>query len=91
MQMMLTGRLGGGRKLETVTVDAKNDVDSPITFDDTGGRETAKLELLEALEFISNKENVPGSGIRPLRAYFMAQVRWEPARLCWLQSGGWVY
>ena len=72
VQMMLTGRLGGGRKLETVTVDAKNAVDSPITFDDIGGQETAKRELLEALEFISNKDKCARLGIRPLKGILLA-------------------
>ena len=72
MQMMLTGRLTGGRKLEAVTVDAKNSIASPVTFDDIGGQETAKRELLEALEFINNRARCDQLGIRPLKGILLA-------------------
>ena len=72
MQTMLTGRLTGGRKLEAVTVDAKNSIASPVTFDDIGGQETAKRELLEALEFINNRARCAQLGIRPLKGILLA-------------------
>jgi len=71
MQMVVSGRLGSSRKLEALTVDAKNSIDAPVTFDDIGGQETAKRELLEALEFINIKENCARLGIRPLRGILL--------------------
>jgi cell division protease FtsH len=71
LQMMFTGRLVGGRKLETLTVDARNPVEAVITFDDIGGQETAKRELLEALAFINNREKCLKLGIRPLKGILL--------------------
>ncbi len=71
MQMVVSGRLGSSRKLEALTVDAKNSIDAPVTFDDIGGQETAKRELLEALEFINNKEKCARLGIRPLKGILL--------------------
>jgi len=59
-------------KLEAVTVDAKNSIASPVTFDDIGGQETAKRELLEALEFINNRARCDQLGIRPLKGILLA-------------------
>lgn len=72
VQVMQTGRFAGSRRLETLTVDAKNPINSPITFDDIGGQDTAKRELLEALEFINNKEKCTQLGIRPLKGILLA-------------------
>jgi cell division protease FtsH len=71
LQMMFTGRLAGSRKLETLTLDARDPVESMVTFDDIGGQETAKRELLEALEFINNREKCLRLGIRPLKGILL--------------------
>ncbi|MCG0276071.1 MAG: AAA family ATPase [Thermosediminibacteraceae bacterium] len=42
-----------------------------ITFDDIGGQETAKNELLEALDFIKNYDEISKMGIRPLKGILL--------------------
>lgn len=42
-----------------------------ITFDQIGGQEVAKNELLEALDFIKNIEEVKKMGIRPLKGILL--------------------
>jgi ATP-dependent metalloprotease FtsH len=42
-----------------------------ITFDQIGGQDVAKNELLEALDFIKNYEEVKRMGIRPLRGILL--------------------
>jgi ATP-dependent Zn protease len=71
LRLMFTGRLVGDRKLETLAIDARNPTKSAVTFDDIGGQESAKRELLEALEFVSNKEKCLHLGIRPLKGILM--------------------
>jgi len=43
-----------------------------ITFDEIGGQEVAKNELLEALDFIKNIEEVKKMGIRPLKGILLS-------------------
>lgn len=45
--------------------------DQGITFDQIGGQEVAKNELLEALDFIKNFEEAKKMGIRPLRGIML--------------------
>lgn len=42
-----------------------------VTFDDIGGQSAAKRELLEALEFITNRERISKLGIRPLKGVLL--------------------
>ncbi|MGI6097885.1 MAG: AAA family ATPase [Dethiobacteria bacterium] len=42
-----------------------------IDFSQIGGQETAKKELLEALEFIKNPEKIKSMGIRPLKGIML--------------------
>lgn len=44
---------------------------APVTFDEIGGQETAKRELIEALQFIHESEAVKALGIRPLRGILL--------------------
>lgn len=44
---------------------------SAVSFDDIGGQETAKRELLEALQFITDSEATEALGIRPLRGILL--------------------
>lgn len=44
---------------------------STVTFQDIGGQGTAKKELLEALEFITNREVLKKLGIRPLKGLLL--------------------
>ena len=71
LQMMLSGRFAGSRKLEALALDARNPVKSMVTFDDIGGQDMAKRELLEALEFVNNREKCLKLGIRPLKGILL--------------------
>lgn len=71
LQMMYTGRLAGNRKLEAITLDEHDAVKSMVTFDDIGGQESAKRELLEALEFMNSREKCRKLGIRPLKGILL--------------------
>ncbi|MBX6377425.1 MAG: AAA family ATPase [Clostridia bacterium] len=42
-----------------------------VTFDDVGGQETAKKELMEALDFVSQEDRVRQLGIRPLKGILL--------------------
>lgn len=44
---------------------------TPVTFDQIGGQETAKRELLEALQFMNDSEAARRLGIRPLRGILL--------------------
>ncbi|MCK8817421.1 AAA family ATPase [Natroniella sulfidigena] len=43
-----------------------------VDFADIGGQETAKNELLEALEFVKSKEEIKKLGIRPLKGLLLS-------------------
>ncbi|NLY54141.1 MAG: AAA family ATPase [Firmicutes bacterium] len=63
--------LGGiGNKAGTVLSDATKA--QLTTFDDIGGQETAKQELLEALEFINEDGISRALGIRPLQGILLS-------------------
>lgn len=58
-------------------IATRNSVGEPVTairvsFDDIGGQEAAKRELLEALEFIKDPDRRRRLGIRPLRGIMLA-------------------
>ena len=62
------GGFGGGKS----KVAAKSSATVPdIKFDDIGGQAAAKQELLEAIEFISNREAIKKMGIRPLKGVLL--------------------
>ncbi|AZR72557.1 ATPase [Anoxybacter fermentans] len=42
-----------------------------VTFNDIGGQETAKKELMEALDFIKDAEKIKRLGIRPLKGILL--------------------
>lgn len=44
---------------------------TPVSFDDIGGQETAKRELLEALRFLVEREATEKLGIRPLKGILL--------------------
>lgn len=44
---------------------------NPVTFADIGGQETAKRELIEALDFIKQSERAKELGIRPLKGILL--------------------
>ena len=43
-----------------------------VTFDDIGGQEAAKRELIEALEFLRDYERAKALGIRPLKGVLLS-------------------
>jgi len=43
----------------------------PVRFEDIGGQEAAKQELLEAIEFIVHRERIAQMGIRPLKGILL--------------------
>jgi vesicle-fusing ATPase len=45
---------------------------SAISFDDIGGQEVAKNELIEALDFMKNDEQIKLLGIRPLKGILLS-------------------
>ncbi|MBM7555856.1 AAA family ATPase [Halanaerobacter jeridensis] len=45
---------------------------SEIDFSDIGGQDTAKNELLEALDFVKNKKEIQKLGIRPLKGIMLS-------------------
>ena len=67
--VMPDGRLPGRRFEVTEGVGSPS---AQVTFDDIGGQEMAKRELLEALEFARAPERVARLGIRPLRGILLA-------------------
>ena len=64
------GRMPGGRRFEVV--QGGGDGRSAVTFDDIGGQEMAKRELMEALDFVRQPERARRLGIRPLRGILLA-------------------
>ncbi|SES77576.1 AAA family ATPase [Anaerobranca gottschalkii] len=57
--------------IESTIESPKNEKILTIDFDQIGGQETAKKELLEALEFVVNKDLVKKLGIRPLKGIIL--------------------
>lgn len=72
--MMNRGILPGtGRRFAAVVGGAAADHRIPtVRFDDIGGQETAKRELMEALEFVREYEKAARLGIRPLKGILLA-------------------
>lgn len=64
------GNLPGIHMTKPVGVQVTPSLD--VSFDDIGGQEAAKRELLEALQFIKDPERFRRLGIRPLRGIMLA-------------------
>ncbi|MBE3576682.1 MAG: AAA family ATPase [Limnochordales bacterium] len=64
---------GTGRRFATVVGGAGAGQRIPaVCFDDIGGQETAKRELMEALEFVKEYEKAAHLGIRPIKGILLA-------------------
>ncbi|RJX24677.1 MAG: AAA family ATPase [Dethiobacter sp.] len=61
----------GGLKEFTPLKNNKHKIKTKISFDDIGGQNTAKKELLEAMEFIKIPEKISVMGIRPLKGILL--------------------
>lgn len=59
--------LSGGAKVKAATTATV----PGVKFDDIGGQAAAKKELLEAIDFISNRERIAQMGIRPLKGILL--------------------
>ena len=63
------GRLG--RNFEPLGNQSMIKVDTEIKFEDIGGQEIAKRELMEALDFVHSQEQIKQLGIRPLKGILL--------------------
>lgn len=63
------GRLG--HNLESIGNQTVIKVDTGVNFEDIGGQEIAKRELLEALDFVRSQEQLKKLGIRPLKGILL--------------------
>ena len=70
-QLLLSGRITGQRFGVTNQACAGQKTRG-LSFGDVGGQESAKRELVEALEFIRNEESAVRLGIRPLRGILLS-------------------
>jgi ATP-dependent Zn proteases len=66
------GKGGLGKSLAQVGAAATRKNVPAVSFDDIGGQEVAKRELLEALQFIKEDERTRKLGIRPLKGILLA-------------------
>ena len=67
--LLTQGKLG--RNFETLGNQTVVRSDTGVKFDDIGGQEVAKRELLEALDFVRDWEKVGQLGIRPLKGILL--------------------
>jgi vesicle-fusing ATPase len=70
-ELMLSGRITG-RRFEIMEGTRRQPGQPKVSFADVGGQETAKRELVEALEFIKNESGAIKLGIRPLRGILLS-------------------
>lgn len=61
---------GGIKQFASITVDNKK-TEKEITFDDVGGQNAAKRELLESLDFLRQPEKIIKLGIRPIKGLLL--------------------
>ncbi|WP_018247577.1 AAA family ATPase [Orenia marismortui] len=58
---------------DNFSISNKDEIKVPeVDFSDIGGQDTAKNELLEALEFVKSKEKIKKLGIRPLKGLMLS-------------------
>ncbi len=70
--ILLMAQTQGLRNLSNTKVKATTTATVPgVKFDDIGGQAAAKKELLEAIEFITNRERIAQMGIRPLKGILL--------------------
>lgn len=62
---------GAGKRFSLSRGAGEVQATAPVTFDDVGGQEVAKRELLEALQFVRDTQTVEHLGIRPLRGILL--------------------
>lgn len=62
---------GMERKFETLECKGEKEFFPHVSFADVGGQETAKRELVEALDFLREEERIKPLGIRPLKGILL--------------------
>lgn len=62
---------GVGKNLETLGGGGSSSCLPQISFEDIGGQEMAKRELMEALDFVRDNERTSELGIRPLKGILL--------------------
>lgn len=62
----------GGKRFEVLGGGRRGQEAPSVEFSDVGGQETAKRELVEALDFIRHEEQVRRLGIRPLKGILLS-------------------
>lgn len=70
LRFYMQGR-GLERNFETVQAVGEKEAVPQVTFSDIGGQDTAKRELLEALDFLKEEETTKELGIRPLKGILL--------------------
>ncbi|SDB96944.1 MULTISPECIES: AAA family ATPase [unclassified Candidatus Frackibacter] len=68
----VVGKQGIGNNKSFNTYSGKKDDVPEVKFEDIGGQDTAKNELLEALEFVKDVRTVKELGIRPLKGIMLS-------------------
>jgi cell division protease FtsH len=69
LYLFTQGKLG--RNVEVAGSQTITRVDTGVRFDDIGGQEVAKRELLEALDFVRDQLTIQQLGIRPLKGILL--------------------
>lgn len=68
---MMKMRAGGGLGVQASERKQRSRTPSYLTFDDIGGQERAKKELVEALDFLIRADEIREMGIRPLKGILL--------------------
>lgn len=69
--LFLLSQTPGIRSLYSRSSPGKSVSQTLVSFDDIGGQETARSELIEALDFITNREKISRLGIRPVKGILL--------------------
>lgn len=69
LYLFTQGKLG--RNVEVAGNQTITRIDTGVRFDDIGGQEVAKRELLEALDFVKDQLKIKELGIRPLKGILL--------------------
>lgn len=68
---MMKMRAGGGLGVQSSERKQRSRTPSYLTFEDIGGQERAKKELVEALDFLIKADEIREMGIRPLKGILL--------------------
>ena len=69
---MIEAKSGGGGLADKLKSKKSYTSVPKVTFDDIGGQESAKKELMEALDFVKDASKVKDLGIRPLKGILLS-------------------